>query len=112
VGRDEHLILSEGLMDSEVSSIQQRVLMNMGSVDLIIYQKGSEQIPYCQLGRDEQMRLLEGLINSEMDLDQQMQLTEEEDMRNLLMIGGIEVFLPFGQEEEKICVADAATTEG
>jgi hypothetical protein len=58
----------------------------------------------------EQMRLSEGLINSEMDLDQQMQLTEEEDMRNLLMIGGIGVFLPFSQEEAKVCVADDAAT--
>jgi hypothetical protein len=28
------------------------------------------------------------------------------------MIGGIEIFLPFSQEEEEICVADAATTVG
>jgi hypothetical protein len=40
------------------------------------------------------MRLSEGLINSEVSLDQQMQLTEEEDQRNLLMIGGIQIFLP------------------
>jgi hypothetical protein len=74
------------------------------------------------VGRDEQMRLSEGLINSEvslnqpeelteqmsseLDLDQQMQLTEEEDLRNLLMIGGIQIFLPFAQEEAEICVAD------
>jgi hypothetical protein len=45
--------------------------------------------------------------------DQQMQLTEEEDLRNLLMIGGIQIFLPFAQEEAEVCVADveAATTE-
>jgi hypothetical protein len=30
---------------------------------------------------------------------------------NLLMIGGIQIFLPFGQEEAEICVAEAATTE-
>jgi hypothetical protein len=37
----------------------------------------------------------------------------EEDQRNLLMIGGIGIFLPFAQEEAEICVADveAATTE-
>jgi hypothetical protein len=45
-----------------------------------------------------------------MNLDQQMQLTEEEDMRDLLMIGGIEVFLPLAQEEAKIYVADGAAT--
>jgi hypothetical protein len=58
VGRDENSRLSEGLMDSEVSSIQQGVLMKMGSVDLIICQESSEQIPYCQVGRDEQMSYL------------------------------------------------------
>jgi hypothetical protein len=63
------------------------------------------------VGRDEKMRLSEGLINSEVSLDQQMHLTEEEDLRSLLMIGGIQIFLPFGQEEEKIYVADAATTK-
>jgi hypothetical protein len=47
VGRDENSRLSESLMDSEVSSIQQGLLMKMGSVDLIIYQESSEQIPYC-----------------------------------------------------------------
>jgi hypothetical protein len=55
VGRDEHSRLSEGLMDSEVSSIQQGLLMKMGSVDLIVCQESSGSIPYCQVGRDEQM---------------------------------------------------------
>jgi hypothetical protein len=32
------------------------------------------------------MRLSEGLSNSELTRDQQMQLTEEEDLRNLQMI--------------------------
>jgi hypothetical protein len=50
-------------------------------------------------------------VSSEMDLDQQIQLTEEEEWRNLLMMGGIEIFLPFSQEEVENCVADAATTE-
>jgi hypothetical protein len=53
------------------------------------------------VGRDKQMRLSEGLINSEVSLDQQMQLTEEEDLRNLLMIGGIQIFLPFSQGRQK-----------
>jgi hypothetical protein len=83
----------------------------MGSVDSIDCQEGSRKIPIFQVGRDKQMRLSEGLINSEVSLDQQMQLTEEEDQRNLLMIGGIQIFLPFSQGEAEICVADAATTE-
>jgi hypothetical protein len=37
VGRDKNVRPSEGLMDSEVSSIQQGVLMKMGSVDLIVF---------------------------------------------------------------------------
>jgi hypothetical protein len=110
VGRDEHSRLSESLMDSEVSSIQQGVLMKMGSVDLIIFQESSEQIPYFQVGRDKQMDCLEShklrgelesarelteQMSSEMSLDQHVQLTkEEEDQDNLLMIGGIEIFLP------------------
>jgi hypothetical protein len=35
-GRDENLRLSESLLDSRESSIQQRLLMKMGSVDLLI----------------------------------------------------------------------------
>jgi hypothetical protein len=40
-----------------------------------------------------------------------MQLTEEEDQDNILMIGGIGVFLPFSQEKADICVAGATTVE-
>jgi hypothetical protein len=127
VGRDENPRLSESLIDSEESSIQQGLLMKMGSVDLIVCQEGSESIPYCQVGRDEQMRLSVGLINSEvswnqpgeltekmnskMDLDQQMQLTEVEDQDDILMIGGIGVFLPCSQEEAEISVAYGAAAE-
>jgi hypothetical protein len=38
-----------------VSSIQQGLLMKMGSVDLIVCQESSRSIPYCQVGRDEQV---------------------------------------------------------
>jgi hypothetical protein len=48
----EEMGLSESLMDSEVSSIQPGVLMKMGSVDLIVCQEGSEEIPICQVGKD------------------------------------------------------------
>jgi hypothetical protein len=41
------------------------------------------------------MRLSKGLINSEVSLDRQMQLSKEEDLRSLLMVGGIQIFLPF-----------------
>jgi hypothetical protein len=72
----------------------------MGSFDSIDCQEGNRDIPYCQVGREEQV-----------SLDQQMQLTEEAELMSLLMIGGIEVFLPLAQEEAEICVAGAATTE-
>ena len=77
------------------------------------------------MGRDEQIRLFEGLINSEvswnqpeemtdqvsseMSLDQHVQLIRE-DMRDLLMIVGIQISLPFAQEEAEVCVAGVATT--
>ena len=101
--------------------------MKMGSIDLIVCQGSSRDIPYCQVGRDEQMRLSEGLINSEMSwnqpgemteqmiskvsLDQQVQLKEEEDQDGLLMIGGIGVFLPCAQEEAEIHVVDGTIAE-
>jgi hypothetical protein len=53
VGRDKNSRLSESLVDSKVSSIQQGVLMKMGLVDLIVCQGSRKQIPYCQVGRDE-----------------------------------------------------------
>jgi hypothetical protein len=110
VGKGTEMGLSESLMDSEVSSIQPEVLIKMGSVDLIVCQGSSRKIPYCQVGRDKQVRLCESLMNSEVSLDQQMQLTKEEDLRNLLMIGGIQIFLPHSPEEAKVCVADEAAT--
>jgi hypothetical protein len=49
-------------------------------------------------------------VSLEMYLDQQMQLTEKEDQRNLLMIGGIQIFLPHSPEEAKVYVADEVAT--
>jgi hypothetical protein len=124
VGRDENLGPSEGLIKS---SIQQGVLMKMGSVDLIVCQESSGSILYCQEGRDEQMRPSEGLMNSEaswiqpgelmeqmssrFDCDQRVQLTAEEDQRSRMMIGGIPIFLPSAQEEAENCVANGAAAE-
>jgi hypothetical protein len=90
----------------------------MESVDSIDCQEGSRKIPYCQVGRDEQVSWnqpeeLTEKMSSELDLDQQMQLTEEENQNSILMIGGIEIFLPFSQGKAEVCVADieVATTE-
>jgi hypothetical protein len=102
--------------------------MKMGLVDIIVCQESSESIPYFQVGRDEQMRLSVGLINSKVswnqpgeltehvsskiDLDQHVQMTKEEkDQDDLLMIGGIEIFLPFAQEEAEFSFVDAAMPE-
>jgi hypothetical protein len=71
----------------------------MRSEDLIDCQEGSrEEIPYFQEGKGEKM-------SSEMSSYQQGQLTEKEDQRNLLMIGGIGIFLPHRPGEAKVCVA-------
>jgi hypothetical protein len=35
-------------------------------------------------------------------VDQQMQLTEEESENDILMIGGIKLFLPFSRRRQKI----------
>jgi hypothetical protein len=51
VGRDEHLRLYESLMDSEESSIQQGVLMKMGSVDLIVCQGEHQKHPILPGGQ-------------------------------------------------------------
>jgi hypothetical protein len=36
----------------------------------------------------------------------------EEDQRSILIIGGIEIFLPSNPVEARECVADATTEEG
>jgi ethanolamine utilization protein EutP (predicted NTPase) len=98
-------------------------MMKMGSVDLIVCQERNRDIPYCQVGMDEQMnldqpeelteqmRLYDSLINSEMEMDQQVHLTEVKDQDDLLMIGGIGIFLPSSQEEAEKCVANDAAIE-
>jgi hypothetical protein len=110
VGRGKEVRLSESLGSSEVSSCQQGVLMEMGSIDLIDCQVGSRKIPCCQVGKGEQMRLTESLMNSEVSSDQQEELIEE-DQKSILMIGGIKVFLPYSPVEASMCVVDAATEE-
>jgi hypothetical protein len=77
---------------------------------LIDCQEGREEIPYCQVGKGEKMRLSKSLMNSGMSSDQREELVEK-DQRNLLIIGGIEIFLPLSPVEARVCVADAATTE-
>jgi hypothetical protein len=77
---------------------------------LIDCQEGREEISYCQVGKGEKMRLYESLMNSGMSSDQREELVEK-DQRNLLIIGGIEIFLPLSPVEMRFCVADATTTK-
>jgi hypothetical protein len=63
------------------------------------------------VGKDEQLRLCESLINLEVSLDQKMQLTKEEDQNNILIIGGIGIFLPLDPGKENLCVVDDAIEE-
>ena len=50
-------------------------------------------------------------MSSKLSLDQHVKLTEEEDLRSLIMIGGIEIPLPLSSKEAEICVADEAATK-
>jgi hypothetical protein len=68
---------SRGISDCQVGN-EMRSLW-----DLIDCQGGSRELPYFQEGKGEKM-------SSEMSSYQQGQLTEKEDQRNLLMIGGIQ----------------------
>jgi hypothetical protein len=71
LGKGREMRLCEGLMNSEMSSDQRGVLMEMGSLeDLIDFQEGREEIPCCQVGKGEKMGLFNSLMNSEVSLDQ------------------------------------------
>jgi hypothetical protein len=77
----------------------------MGSLeDLIDCQKGRAEIPDFQVGKGKKM-------NSAESSYKQGELMEE-DHRNILIIGGIQIFLPSSPVEAKVCVADATTEEG
>jgi len=78
----------------------------MGSLDLMHYQVANKKFPNCQVGKGKEMRLFESLMNLEESSYQQGVLTGE-DKIYILIIGGIEVFLPSSPVEEKACVAEA-----
>jgi hypothetical protein len=80
----------------------------MGSKDLIDCQEGSRKFPIFQVGRGTEVRLSESLMNSEVSSDQREELTGE-DQKGILIIGGIEIFLPLSPVEARVCVAEAAT---
>jgi hypothetical protein len=82
-------------MSSAKSSCQQGVLT---------YGKEVEERPHP----DEYSCGIESHVNED-DEDLNTSITEEEDHRSVLVIGGIEIFLPRSQGEASICVADATT---
>jgi hypothetical protein len=92
--------LSESLLDSRESSIQQRLLMKMGSMDLKICQEDSGSIPHC--GNEQ--------VSSGFGGDQQVQLTTG-DLEGQIMIGGVSIFLPSAQEEAENSVYIQTTAE-
>jgi hypothetical protein len=63
------------------------------------------------VGKGEEMRLYDNLVNLEVSLGQQGTMTGEDHRRSILIIGGIQIFLPNIQVEDRACVA-GATIEG
>ena len=57
------------------------------------------------------MRLCESLMNSEVSLDQQEELIKKEYQKSILMIGGIQIFLPHSSVDSRKGVSDGATIE-
>jgi hypothetical protein len=100
-------------------------------VDLIDFQVGKGDIPYCQVGKGEEMSSLkssltdeeaEGTTHSyedscgtvsrmnEDDEKLQTSITEKGDRKTILIIGGFEIFIPSDRGEASTDVAKA--TEG
>ena len=81
----------------------------MGSLeDLIDFQEGKAETPDFQVRKGEEMSLSDSLMKSEVSLNQQRVLTEREDQRSVLIIGGIQIFLPSIPVEATTHFADAA----
>jgi hypothetical protein len=59
------------------------------------------------VGKGEEMRLSDSLMNSEMSSDQQGVLIERGDQRSVMIIGGIQIFLPSRPVEVTMHVADS-----
>jgi hypothetical protein len=91
-------------------SLDCQVGNEMGPLDLIDLQVGREEIPRFQVGKGSELRLVEGIMSSKVSSYQQRELMEE-DQKYILIIGGIEVFLPHSPIEARACVA-SETTEG
>jgi hypothetical protein len=81
--KGESMRLYESLMNSEVSSYQQGILVSKDSCGFTDHMNEyDDKLKTCTI--------------------------QEEDQRNLLIIGGIRIFLPHSLDEAKVCVVDAA----
>jgi hypothetical protein len=67
------------------------------SGDLIDCQVGREKIPSCRVGKGEEMNSAE--------ISYQQEVSMEEDQRCVLIIGGIQIFLPNSPTEANTSVA-------
>jgi hypothetical protein len=115
-------------------SLDCQVGNEMGSIDLINFQVGRREVPNFQVGRGKEMRLSESLRSSEVGSCQQgvvigedscgfadhvneddeklKTLTiQKEDHRSILIIGGINTFLPNNQVEASAHDEGALTEE-
>jgi hypothetical protein len=120
---------------SSVVSSDFQVGNEMGLIDLIDCQVGSREFPNFQVGREKEMRLSESLWSSEVSSCQQGVMIgedscgfvdhvneydeklntltiQEEDQRSIMIIGGIQIFLPDSPVEARACVADETIEEG
>jgi hypothetical protein len=93
----------------EISNFQ--VGNEMGSLDFIDFQVGSRKFPNFQVGKGKGVRLSESLRDSGVSSNQQGVLIGE-DHKRILMIGGIQVFLPHSPVEASEGVANGATRGG
>jgi hypothetical protein len=66
--------------------------------DIMNCQDDRDASPSFQVGVED-MRLSKSIMNSEVSSYHQRLLTEEEDQRHFLIIGGINIFLPRNQVE-------------
>jgi hypothetical protein len=73
--------------------------------DLIDYQESREEIPYWHVGNGENMR-------SKVSSYQRGYLMEKEDQKCLLVIRGIEIFLPLSLVEVRSCIVEETILEG
>jgi hypothetical protein len=92
-----------------------------GSLDLIDYQVGRGGIPECQVGKGEEINSAEspyhqgvlidedscGFVDHVNEDDEKLNtpITMEEDQRCVLIIGGIQIFLPNSPAETNTRVA-------